>query len=61
MKLHIYIDSSDIEPSRLDEIHAPISEEIATWVGDKKTIRSLTLIDPADSESSDKQENDSKL
>ena len=61
MKLHIYIDSSDIEPSRLDEIHAPISEEIATWVSDKKTIRSLTLIDPADSESSDKQENDSKL
>ena len=42
MQLHIYIDNSDIEPSRLDEIYAPISEEISSWIGEKKSIQSLS-------------------
>ena len=43
MQLHIYIDNSDIEPSRLDEIFTPISEEISGWIGGKKqNIHSLS-------------------
>lgn len=48
MKLHIYIDSSDIEPSRLDDIYTPISEEITNWIGDKQTVRSLSDTTDAD-------------
>ena len=42
MKLHMYIDDSDIEPSRLDEIFTPISEEISNWIGEKQNMRSLS-------------------
>lgn len=59
MELHIYIDDSDMEPSRLEEIYEPISNEIAKWIGEKKNIVSLSAT--ADSENLGDNKREQKL